>query len=456
MVAFATIVRMRTIPSGRWVGSDSLYHLFIAKEIRRLGHLPTTIDRFLVEETYTYPPLHHLLISVIPERWDAQSQKLGYVYDAITSLAIGLATYYSFGWIASILAVVIYFASPFSTNAYLGASPVPLGILFVTLFALVSASISPSGGSSVVLFIGISTVLVCGAVLSHRSSTQTMFALVVSETIYLHTLEFLVPLVAGLALAALVMRRRFYIQIADHVRFLRGLAELQMNIYSNLWKQREFRRILAEHLWPRTVVINFPLLLFLPAFFFLKGSTAGFLLVWVIGVLAIYLLWLPGRGYRQLGSAVPPLCILSAWLAVTFPVTAIGVVGIPLALAAAKYITLVRPGKMFVSENYLSACEFLIQKGTPADVVLSIPLGESYSLLYFTKCRILQGSGGDSRGLIFNRWLHSEVDGKSDISEVLKRFKPRFILRQRNSNTKLPATLEYANDEFEILAPLLS
>ncbi|MDG7011410.1 MAG: hypothetical protein JRN57_04750 [Nitrososphaerota archaeon] len=451
-VTLATFaVRASFISGGRWVKGDSLYHLAIARETRRLGHLPATIDRFILPETYAYPPLHHLIISRIPGRWDLQTQKVGFAYDALTTFAVGYAGYALGGWEAGLVAPLVYVLSPFPLTSCLATSPQPLGVFFVAAFALSAASLPSAPGSAFLPLFVLSGAAAAGAMLSHRSTSQALIPLAAAESLAYGPLDFVGPLLLGSLIALLLFRERFLAQVREHVKFVVLQGGHQLNVLSGLLKQRRFARALEVHFMPRVVAANFPLVVLVPLLLLFVPGAPLYLLLWAAGVIAMYLLWLPGRGYRHLAAAVPALSLLSAWAIGASPLAAVPLIGVPLALSAAKYLRTVRRGKIFLTSQSLSACAALDRLASDGDMVLVIPFSESYTALYFSRCKILQGSGGDPEGLMFNRRLDQLISQEGGVEALVRQYGPRFVLLSSAAEAKVAGTVLFENEGYRII-----
>jgi hypothetical protein len=452
VAAASYFVRARSIPSGRWVRGDSLYHLFVAREVRRLGGLPDRIGRFYLPEVYSYPPLHHLVVSRVPGSRDMQTQRIGFAYDAITAFLVGCAGYALAGWEVGLLAPVIYAASPFPFATCLATSPQPLGVMFVSLFALASIEVPSAPGLAAALpLVALSGLSAAGATLSHRSTAQAMLGLVAAETLLFRSPDFVELFLLGLVLSLLLLRGRFVRQVREHVLFVSSLARYQLRRFSELWKRRDLGGVLDEHFTPRAVLVNFPLLLIVPALLPFEAGAPLPLLAWAAGVAAMYLLWFPGKGYRHLAAAVPPLSILGAWVVARYPPWGLAILGVPLALAVRRYLKSVLPGKMFATDDELSACAALDRIAAEGDLVWGIPPDELYALLYFTRAKILRGSGGDPRGLLFNRKLQQMELGQDGGSRIVQEYRPRFVLRRKGSTPDVPGTVAFENGGFQVI-----
>lgn len=437
----------------RWIKSDSLYHLTIAREIRRQGKLPAKIERFLLHEDYSYPPLFHRLLSLIPEKKQWESQLLGPVSDTLIGFAILAFVVQTFGWTLAIISIVVYSLSPYSLTSYLGAVPEPLANLFLVVSMFSSFLFLFTSGILTEFALGIiSTVCMCAVFLTHRSTTQSLIAILISEFLGTRSILFLVFPVIGAILALSILGQRETRNVKDHLKFIVFSAKYHFRLYSHLLRNRNFVQAIKEIWNPMSVALNFPIIFLIPLFYANLNSELYLLLVlWALGSIVIYLCWIVGFGYRHLGSAVPALSILVAINTRSEPVVLASVLVVMALVFLMKYYYLFRKETMLVNSDYMDACNFLTHHTAPEDLVMSLPLGESYNLLFFTRCRILQGSGGCADGASFNFELHKRVDGKQDISEVISQFQPNYILTSKEQPIQGIGETVYENVSYKIL-----
>ena len=86
---------------------------------------------------------------------------------------------------------------------------------------------------------------------------------------------------------------------------------------------------------------------------------------------------------------------------------------------------------MTINEDFINCCKYIAKNKNPEDIILCLPLDYTYQVAYFTNGIMLQGSGGEGKGLEFNLYLHSKVNN-NEVQDIIDEYNPRWVLNTSN------------------------
>ncbi len=343
-----------------WVEMDSIHHLSMGLWVKQNCGLPDIIARYNQNEKYTYPPLLHIIISKFPEKKMWYAQFLGPVCDFAIGLMIGIYAGHDFGWTIAWIAVTSYAFTPYLFSAYIGASAEALAVTFLA-FSLFILSLALNAQLSIQFpLVILSASGISAVILTHRSTTEALLAIVLVESIGLHQLIFVEATILGLIFSLTLLRGRLIVNLADQFRMIQLFALDKSKVYTRLLRSGKFLDFI-EMVWePRSVFVNFPLVIFIPMVFYLKLiNISPFLFYWMLSLLILYVSWIPGKGLRRLGAIGPPLSIMVAEIASKVPWVLFFIFISVASALTLKYVHTIKPRKQFVSDKLIEACEFL-------------------------------------------------------------------------------------------------
>ncbi|MCK4352702.1 hypothetical protein KAW65_04765 [candidate division WOR-3 bacterium] len=162
---------------------DTWEHLLAIKTIRERKKIPNTIPYYLTGNTFYYPPLLYILLSVFSQQF---IEKYRYYFSPLTDAVIsaisaGLMYCFTNSISLSLFTALIYTTSPILLPTTSSLTPRPLGALFVQLF-FVSTLLFLKTNCPVFFFIML--LLACLTALSHRMASQIIFLIAISLSIF--------------------------------------------------------------------------------------------------------------------------------------------------------------------------------------------------------------------------------------------------------------------------------
>jgi len=410
-----------------WLGKDSFYHLIVARYVRKEKKLPETIDSFVFKEDYNYPPLLHLILSLFNEKYDQKLQFITPIFDIVTGLVIFGCFYYLFNYSVALLILVIYILTPITLDNSISLSPRGIantffvGSLLSLLLYLTSYNL---------IFLLLAVFLASLVYITHRLTTQALWFVLISLTIFLHSIYPLLVLFLAIILA-IVITKGFYIKsLKGHYTFIKLM-------YKSVIDPKKLDEVKAKIPNPIIMFFNMPYLICLPLFFIVTLSNNieyKFIFIWGLSVTFIAIFWFLGEGYRHIYLAVVPYAVyISLWvnsykLEILSFLIVISVIFIILKLYRIENNNKLH---MTINEDFINCCKYIAKNKNPKDVILCLPLDYTYQVAYFTNGIMLQGSGGEGKGLEFNLYLHSKVNN-NEIQDIIDRYNPRWVLDTSN------------------------
>jgi hypothetical protein len=206
--------------------SDTYFHLYVARVLRERGlHVPARLPGIVLRHEHTYPPLYHLALAALPERWRMTAERAtGALADCIMLLAAYVAVLV---WMAGdpdagVVALVVAFAFALAPGllrigsgprAYNG-SPRPVGQALFVLHALLAHAWVEEGHLG--LLAG-SALAAAGVVLGSKFSVQVLLFFSFAFSAFV-SLLYLTPVSAGFGAALLFVPRRTLKTLVGHVQ----------------------------------------------------------------------------------------------------------------------------------------------------------------------------------------------------------------------------------------------
>lgn len=427
ILGFQTLSRFILLKRNTWLGVDSFYHLIVARYIRKKKKLPETIDSFIFKEDYNYPPLLHFILSLFNEKYDQKLQYMTPIFDIITGLVIFGCFYYLFNYSVALLSLIIYILTPITLDNSISLSPRGMANTFFvgSLFSLLLYLISYN-----LIFLLLAIFLASLVYITHRLTTQALWFVLISLTIFLQSLYPLLVLFLALILA-IIITKGFYIKsLKGHFKFIKRM-------YKSVIDPKKRGEVRAKIPNPITMFFNVPYLIFLPIFFigtFSIDIKYQFICIWGLCVTCIALFWFLGEGYRHIYLAVVPYAVyISLWensykLEILGFFIVISVIFILLKLYRTEKADKLH---MTISEDFIKCCKYIAKNKNPEDIILCLPLICTYQAAYFTNGIMLQGSGGEGKGLEFNLYLHNKVNN-NEIQDIINKYNPTWVLNKSN------------------------
>lgn len=416
--------RFILLKRNNWVGKDSFYHLLVARYIRKERKLPETIDSFLFKEDYNYPPLLHGIISLFNEKYHQKLQYITPFFDIITGLVIFFTCYYLFDYQVALLSLAIYILTPITIDNSISLSPRGIANTFfiVSLFTLLLYLITYK-----LIFLLLATFFTSLVFLTHRLTTQTLWIVLISLTIFLHSMFPLLVLFLALILA-IILTKGFYVKsIEGHLNFIKCMFKSVLDPH----KRKEVNSIFPN---PIVMFFNMPFLIFFPLFFLdnsMINFTSKFFCIWGLCVTCLSIFWFLGEGYRHIFLAVVPYAIIiSLWIENTYDFVFLGflmILSIIFIVFKLYRIENDTSLNMTISKDFIKCCNYIAQSKDDKNVILCLPLHYTYQAAYFTNGIMLQGSGGEGKGLEFNLYLHDKVNNNK-VQDILNKYHPMWIL----------------------------
>jgi hypothetical protein len=410
----------------RATGSDAWFHLHASEEIRRNRHrMPKTLNGFMIETPFDYPPLVHFLLSFMSrERRERIEPFFGSTVDTIQVVVLFLFTQYISGSLEIAFVSGMLFAF-FPLLVKVDArvfflSPRPFGELFASLALLFSLLFLWFGSipSIVLAMFFLSFVL-----LSSKFGAQAVIFMYVIMAVVLLNPYVLLILLGGYAIA-LVISLGHYLKVTSahirHTRFYRSTL-----VHKHSWakgisgqgaratQEKVGSKALAVTLLKNPVVFalsHSPLIVILLMagimdYRLIIDDTFNFsLFAWVLAsfipvvVVSLRPLRFLGEAERYLEYGVIPLCALvpmalyelnsvALWI-LMFGVLlySIGLIWVNYRVAFREFVA--RPGD---PEDLVEVVQRLNE--IPSGKVLCIPITTSFALAYHTNHNTLFWGG---------------------------------------------------------------
>lgn len=355
-------------------GVDVFLHLLAAKRLEK--GLPRRLDAFIIGDDYAYPPLFHLLLRLVPERFREKAPFLLGIASELGSLILLYAVSSAlFGEAVAALSALIYSLIPVNYAETIWQTPRPLGIflynLSMALLLLAPPQARPLAAPSIALLL-----------LSHRLSAQALWL----------SSALLLPLLAGgdppaiawiplgFALAFVSSKGFYFRALKDHMRFIRfhlrygemGRGRKRPGNPLDLARLNPFAAIPFLGLMAHPEPLGDPSLW------------------WLAAALALFFAWIWGDGHRYLAFASFPASILTARLLLSQSPPALVAAPLAFALSIRKIYWIARTFASWPSYSPLRAL------GIPRSSRAFTPGALNYALPYYTGCRALCGPGSES------------------------------------------------------------
>ncbi|MEM2602394.1 MAG: hypothetical protein QXW19_05505 [Candidatus Bathyarchaeia archaeon] len=355
-------------------GVDSFFHLLAARRFEK--GFPKKLDAFIIGDDYAYPPLFHLLLSLVPEEFREMAPLLLGVASELGSLILLYALSSAlFGEAVAALSALAYSFTPVNYAESIWQTPRPLGIflynLSMALLLLAPPSARPLAALSIALLL-----------LTHRLSAQALW---LSSALLLPLLVggdppaiAWIPL--GFALALAISKGSYLRILRDHLEHIRfhlrygemGRGRKRPGNPLDLAKLNPFAAI------PFLGLMTHP------------GLLGDPLLWWLAAALALFFAWIWGDGHRYLAFASFPASILIARLSLLQSPAILIATPLAFALSARKVYWIARSFADWPSYSPLKAL------GIPRSSRAFTPDALNYALPYYTGCKALCGPGSEA------------------------------------------------------------
>ena len=425
--------RFILLKRNKWLGKDSFYHLIVARYIRKEKKLPETIDSFILKEDYNYPPLLHFILSLFNEKYDQKLQYITPIFDIATGLVIFACFYYLFNYSVALLSFIIYILTPITLDNSISLSPRGMANTFFvgSLFGLLLYLISYN------LIFLLSAILLASLVyITHRLTTQALWFVLISLTIFLPSLYPILVLFFAFILA-IIITKGFYIKsIKGHFTFIKLM-------YKSVKDPKKREEVKAKIPNPILMIFNMPYIICLPLFFITSSFFVGtfnfdigykFICIWGLSVTFIAIFWFLGEGYRHIYLAVVPYAVIISLWENNYKLEILGfLIIISVIFIIIKLYRIEKNDKlnMTVNEDFINCCKYIAKNKNPEDIILCLPLDYTYQAAYFTNGIMLQGSGGEGKGLEFNLYLHNKVNN-NEVKDIINKYNPTWVLNISN------------------------
>jgi len=393
------------------IGQDTWAHLLVADVIREKKHLPESIDYYIYEGPFGYPPFIHILLSLLPYK---TAEKYAWIFSGfIDSIHIGILAlfcYYLTGNPAiAILASFLYAISWISVRESMSLNTRPLGSLVFTC-SILPIIIFSLNQNIIFAIIGIAFGILL--LFTHKLASQALFctligfALIELNPVYL--------IIAGcIFIGAALFPGGGYLKriLPEHIavvdfwnRHMDQYNAREAHVYNptfnkGLWSAFSIfsdicKKIIAYSYW----------ILFLFAAILLSGAHfSGIelkLLIWGIILFVCFIafdfvpsLKLLGEGSRYLETGLFPVITLSSILVVTnYANVLIDVLFIPCIVASLIiiYIHQASVQKSYLRIGFNSAFQEIFEyvKRGEKEGVMCIPFNFSFMAAYFTRKKV--------------------------------------------------------------------
>lgn len=354
MIVVALAVRIAIPAAKKEFGSDSYYHLLVARDIRKTGHVPKT-DAFLAPELeHTYPPLLHQILFLFRGRTEQFAMLyLSVIFDIFTIVLL-FATADWLGMHMSYWPALIYALSPLNVLDASSLNPRPLANLllsgvFVATLLLFSGIHSPIDKPVTLLLV---VLLEAGVMMTNKLALQALLPihlLFTATAIWFGNLSYglgyFLAFPAAIAVATLATKGNYArIILPDHIRYLR--VHLRHGDY------RTGKIAIPS---PLNLLKSNPLAYaapFIGLYMYFSGYSIGggeYTVVWSVAILALAQAWVWGDGFRylQFGTFPGVLIIWSAVLRIRqdSDLSVLALLGILIILTAMTIVQLRRAAK---------------------------------------------------------------------------------------------------------------
>lgn len=434
---------IRVIPqlSFKIESPDSYYHLTAARQIWKEKKIPSKLESFLFEGTYTYPPILHVLLAPIIR---FKKITLGRMVSPIFDMLIGVLVFYVatdfFGEEIGLISFLIYVITPINVIESIKLTPRTIGQFFLTLFMFSVFYVDSNPFQLLLLIPIISTAIV---LLSHKMATQSLAMLVifVSVVYLLVDYNYSIFLMCGLILGVLftiAVSKGFYLKI------FRG----HKAILSYHFKHGDFRKGKKQFLSPVQIVQRWPWIILVPfamiflnfeEFFALKNL--NFLFIWGVFFVALTILWRFGSGFRYLVFGIPPTCIFFAYI-IWSEFSQIGLVFLILAaglsIARIAYYLKKNRKKPLITKELENCFNYLVS--APTKSVACVPASLNYQTAFFTEKKVLSGEASPEQFKEKRDYYSKFFNDDKTLLNLIKEFQ---------TNTFLVASASVIGQEFE-------
>jgi len=435
LIAISILLRSYLLLKYNWVGKDVFYHLLIAKEIRKNKKLPETVNYFIFPEKYNYPPFLHVFLSLFKEKYHQKLQFLSIIFDIVTGILIFIMVMHTFNiWIA-IFSTTLYLITPISIDNSFTLGPRSIANMYMVaaLFSLFYFF-----NTQIVIFAILAAIFTAFVLLTHRLTTQSLLFVLVSMSFGFKSITPLVIILIGIILA-IIFSKGYYVKSAKgHINFIKCMAK---------GFQDRKTRLITPNILPNPIqfVFNMPILLALPVFsLFYDNIITKYFVIWGLSIVILSIIWVYGEGYRHIYNAIPPFSIIvSLWiLNNTAYHFFIFIIIISFCFILIKFYRLENDVKSYsiISKEMIDAFNYLKKNGRKDDVVLCLPFDIFYAVIYFTGLKVLQMSGGEGKGVLFNRSILLKKVNEGKIEELIKEFNVKWILFIINNKYELHKT----------------
>jgi len=415
------LIRSYLLLKYKWVGKDSFYHFIVAQRIRRDKSLPKTIDRFVVPEEYSYPPLLHLVLSFVPKKYHSVAQYLGPLSDMGCGATIFFFCLYVFSLKIAIIVTTLYLFTPMTIDDSFSLSPRSFANWFM-LISLISLFYCLSYGS-IAAFIS-STIFAALVLLTHRLTTQSLIFTIFALAIAFHSFTPLWIITVAVLLALVFTKGYYFRVISGHIDFLKLFGKKLLNGTS----RREMPSLFPN---PVLLLFNMPIFVVLPLFFFhYNNALPEFFIIWGLSLTVLSFIYILGEGLRHMRNAIPAFSIVAVLSLVNSQnyILLFIFMGISLLFSIYKIYRMEKMPELgnITSPEMIEGFDYVKSHQQKKDVLLCLPLDITYSAAYFTNCIVLQSSGGFAKGLDFNQKLHKKIH-EGGINEIIREYNPRWI-----------------------------
>jgi hypothetical protein len=425
LFGFVIVSRCFLLLRNKWVGIDSFYHLLVARDIRRTKKLPSTIEQFVFKENYDYPPLFHFFLSLFDEKHHRKLQYTTPIFDIITGLVIFCGSFFIFGESVAIIALALFATTPIALDNACVLSPRGFAnALFVTsLFSLAYFLATDN-----VLFYVVALIFTALVFLSHRLTTQALWAVLVCLSVAESSVIPISILVFALLLAVVVSRGFYVKSLIGHLNYVKRMA-------SSLFDSNKRGQLHCKLPHPLLFLFNMPILILLPVVILsgtlLKNGITYSFSIWFLSIFVLSVVWIFGEGYRHIYLLIVPYSIILSYyfinslnLMILYFVVALSIVAIVVKLYRAEHDVNLH---MVVNDDFICCCNFIKEGKKKNDIIFCLPMSYGYSAAYFTDGLILQGSGGEGAGYEFNLSLTQRVESEG-LSAIVDDYKPTWGL----------------------------
>lgn len=424
LLSLGLLVRILPVIQGRILGTDAYYHLLVAEKMRKNHGFPQAIDSFVVHGTYAYPPLFHIILSLVINRIPKQLLRtLSAVFDVGHGVLLFAFAWVAIGQAGAIIALTAYLVTPVCVTESFSLTPRTLGSLWLsgTLLSLTVAFHS----SLSIIFVAVASVCFALTLLTQKMATQTLLFVVfiVGGTLAFTAHGQDLPIVFfallfGIILAFTISKGHYIRVLKEHLDYLR----FHRRYGSVLTKGKNFGNVVKIFgaLNPLLVLVCFALVengIGIHAF---SSEITLVLTSWAFSVAALAIFWRYGDAERHiLFSAAPSALLVGyAYQSVLSQTNLAIYVMIVAYCMFIIYVSIRRLSRPFVVEKNLLEC-FTHLSSPPAKVIMTIPTAYAYAAAYYTKQRIASGDASFN-GLQYEAQVLSDaLQGTEPFKRVL-------------------------------------